>query len=265
LAQAVISGSGKLWWIVAMLQSLCCKLAPAADTTSEFSGFRPRKLREVIGLGDDFCLHGGALVAYPSFANLREAWVGRTMRVSETPEILVTVADIVLKDGPCFTCADSFTIKALLCEVEIQVQRSTAFHLSGKYARLSDLVSRGEKTITGGLGFARLTLGALAPASADAMESVLDSPKVCRPMDAVRFDVLLDLTKMDGIDDVSAKVVAVTSAHEAITRLMLLSDAEKYVEAAVSQRLSCALAEWRSRSVRVEKGDARHDAFPHNW
>lgn len=215
----------------------------------------------MIGVGDDLWQHGGALVADPSFADLREAWVGHTTRVSEAPEILVTITDVMLKYEGCSTGAACFTIKALLCEVEIQVQRRAAFLFVGKAAKLSDLVHRGERALTGALGGARLTLGALVPAAAGAMASILDSPTVGRPMDAVSFDVLLDLTKMDGIDEVTAKVIAVTSAHEAITRLMPLSAAEKYVEAAVSQRLSCALVEWRAGSLVVDKTASRGEAW----
>lgn len=57
------------------------------------------------------------------------------------------------------------------------------------------------------------------------------------PMQTVECDLVVDLEKPAGVEEVVAKVVDVTSSHEAISKVMAMEVLQKHVETAISQRL----------------------------
>lgn len=164
--------------------------------------------------------------------------------VSEGPDVYVTVVEITVDEGASIDSLESFELRGLPCKVEIKVE-GTAAQLAAMVPMQSGgglfgFASFGDKTITESFAGLADALGINSSATgADAAKETKVLPCI---------DILLDLEKAASVPAVVAKVIANEAFHQSINSVMAVSAAEKYVEAAVSKRMTQEVLELQSRA-----------------
>jgi len=231
-----------------MFNLFCCTASGVADKATEVLEAAHVK---VVGAANEFTLK-----------QLEYELLNAVTQVHEAPDVFVTVTDITLKDGVGLSSLTSFRIKGLLCRVEVKVQ-GTAGQMAGMVAahhagKLFSLVGQGERAIAGALGVSHTGFADKASASAaEAKASLAGSAAAGQESKSVDFEIVLDLEKVAGVEEVQTKAVAVTSSHDAINKVMSVGMIEKYVEIAVSRRVSQAVIEWQNNTFTLEKAKAK--------
>lgn len=235
---------------------LCCKAAEVSDKATELVTAGQEKLQagqeKLKAAADEFTL-----------GELKAAFVGQSTKVSEAPDVLVTVEDVALKEGGAgLSSMSSFSLKGLLCKVKLQVQGTPA-QMAGMVAadytgKLFELLAQGEKAVTGALGVAEVGVAErVSSKAAGAKASLAESAAAGQEHKALSFDVVLDLVKVAGVEEVMAKVVAVTSSHEAVNKVMSIGSVKKYVEVAVSRQVSQVMTEWQKKTFTLAEAKER--------
>lgn len=231
-----------------MFKFLCCKASDVADKTTEFLAATHETVKSA---ANEFTQR-----------QLKDALEGAEEQVSEAPDVLVSVVEVVLKDGVTMNSLTCFSLRGVQCMVRVAV-RGTPAQMAGMVAahhagKLLDLVGHGEKAITGALGVAHMGLaGRVAASTADAKVQLAESAAAGHEFQTVDFEIVLDLEKMAGIEEVTAKVVAVTSSHETINKVMSVTTMQKYVEIAISRRASQQVTDWQRNTFTVERAKAK--------
>jgi len=114
------------------------------------------------------------------------------------------------------------------------------------------LVTVVDVTMTDGVSAKSLTCFSIKGLQCRARVKILRTP-----VQSLECDLVVDLEKAAGVGEVVAKVVAVTSSHEAISEVMAIEVLQRHVETAISQRLSRQIAEWQKNAFSLENARAR--------
>jgi len=110
----------------------------------------------------------------------------------------------------------------------------------------------------GALGVAHIGLADRAAASTSgARDSLQESAVANQETQVLLFDIVLDLEKVVGVEQVDAKVVSISSAAEPINKAISMEMLKKYLETAASQRASRIVTDWQNQTFTLENAKSK--------
>jgi len=232
-----------------MLEFLCCKATEIGAQTEELVSTAKAKVKSGI---NDF-----------TQAKLSEGLVGPpTQWVHEGPDVYVMITDVQLKDGVEFTSLNAFVLRGVDCKLEVKIMGSKT-QMAGMVAaqqagKLFDFMSQGEKALTGALGVSSKGLAEKAAASsAGVAEDLKGSAATGADAQVFEFEVVLDLEKVAGMEQVKATVISVNSDTAAFNKVMSTDVVKVYIETAVSQRASRIVTDWQNQTFTLDRAKAQ--------
>merc|ERR1739844_190054 len=77
----------------------------------------------------------------------------------------------------------------------------------------------------------------------------------------LQFDIVLDLEKVVGVEQVDAKVVSLSSATKAVNGAISMETMKEYLEAAVAQRASRAVSDWQNQTFTLENAKSKGEVL----
>jgi len=175
-----------------MLSLFCCKASEVSDKATELIASGRDRVKAV---ADEFTL-----------SQLRAAFIGHSTKVAEAPEVVVGVEDMVLTEGAGLSSMSSFSIKGLLCKMNLEVQ-GTAAQMAGMAAahqtgKLFDFLAQGEETLTGALVVSHAGVAEKAASKLrGARASLAESAAAGQERRVRSFDAVLDLVKVVGVEE----------------------------------------------------------------
>lgn len=230
---------------------MCCSAKEYADKTHEVVTDAADKAHgKIKASANEFTLR-----------QLKEALEGKVDQVHEAPDVFVTIVEVSMEQGVGLTSLNCFHLKGLKCKAEIKVH-GTAAQLAGMVAAqgaasVLGFLGMGEKKITDLFGFASTGLAEKAVATTEGAKASLHEASGGETKVLPPVDIILDLEKVLGVEEVTAKVVAVNSSHNTINKIMSLESFQKYVEVAVSKRVTKDVTDWQNNTFTFAKAQEK--------
>lgn len=134
-----------------------------------------------------------------------------------------------------------------------------AAHQTGK---LFEFLAQGEEALTGALGMSDAGVAERAASKLrGARVSLAESAAVGQERRVLSVDVVVDLVKVAGVEEVRATVVEVTSSHEALNKVMSVGAIKKYVELAMSEHATQIVTEWQNKTFSLTRAKEHGEAL----
>jgi len=193
-----------------------------------------------------------------TLAQLKTALEGAREQEWEAPDVWVTILNVDLKEGLEAQDINVFSLKGLAVRARVEIIGTIA-QLTGMLAadsakKVMDKVSIGEKTVAKFVGLQSLGIGELAAQGAAATKSSL-AGKAAEGSEtkSAEFDLKVDLVKTVGVASVNAKVQILDSSSTAIKKYLSNALIQKYVEDALSRRVTHELTELHQQYITIAK------------
>jgi len=226
----------------------CCVAEDVANKTGEvITGAAAEAYGKVKGAADSFAL-----------AKLKAAMEGSRVQEWEGPDVWVDIKEVDLGEGVDAASLLNFSLKGVRVKTGIEIV-GTAAQLAGMVtaggtAKAAEKVSAAEDALTEKVGLPSLGIGSyVAGAAAAAREKLAASASSGVETKASDFDLVVDLEKVFGVEEIKSKVTIVGSSSDAITKYIGDSVLKVYAEDAISKRVTTIITDWQNSTFTADK------------
>jgi len=251
---------------------MCCAAQGAADQAGEvISSAAADAYGKAKGAADGFAL-----------AKLKEAMEGSKVQEWEGPDVWFEIKEVELGEGVGAetsllisttsgkefrqTSLLNFSLKGVKMKVRVEIV-GTAAQLAGMVTadgakKAAEKIGNAESALEEKFGLPSLGIGAyVAGAAASAKEKLSNAAKASNSSGvetkASEFDLVVDLEKVLGVEEIKSKVTIVGSSSlsnsVAITKYIGNGDLQLYAEDAISKRVTTIITDWQNKTVEKAK------------
>lgn len=227
---------------------MCCAAQDAAGQAGEvISSAAADAHARAKGAADSFAL-----------AKLKEAMEGSKVQEWTGPDVWVEIKEVDLGEGVDAASLLNFSLKGVKVKTRIEIV-GTAAQLAGMVTadgakKAAETVGKAESALEEKFGLPSLGIGSyVAGAAAGAKEKLSTSASSGVETKASEFDLVVDLEKVLGVEEIKSSVKIVGSSSDAITKYIGNGALQLYAEDAISKRVTSIITDWQNSTLEKAK------------
>lgn len=189
-----------------------------------------------------------------ALAQLKTAMEGSKIQEWTGPDVWIEIKEVELGDGVDAQDLLHFSLKGVKVKTTVEIV-GTAAQLAGMVTadgatKAAEKVGAAEEALKEKFGLPSLGVGSyVAGAAAGAKEKLAASATSGVERKAADFDLVADLQKVMGFEEIKSTVKIVGCSSDAITKYIGNTALQAYAEDAISRRVTSIFTEWQNSTV----------------